>query len=138
MPRQPELRKDARSWLIYDSENMEGAVRALEMVALGIVGQHYRNHPDLAMRGIANTMLKLAKARMEVGLGLKGDGTTDELREATRCATAVFEFLDGKRTEYPVAEADQLYATLFHLDSRLSQAGLSGPGTLRAIARGET
>ena len=139
MARQPTLRKDARSWLIYDSENAEAAVRALEMIALGMVGQRYKDHPDLALRGIANSMLKLAKARVEVGLGLvQGEGTTDEIREATRCALAVFEYLGGSRPEYPVAEADQLYATLFYLDSRLKQAGLSGPGTLRETARGDS
>jgi len=138
MPREPSLRKDARSWLIYDAQNTEGAVRALEMIALGMVGQTYKDHPDMALRGIANSMLKLAKARTEIGLGLvQGEETTDELREATRCALAVFEYLGGSRPEYPVAEADQLYATLFYLDSRLNQAGLSGPGTLRETARGD-
>lgn len=135
------LRKDARQWLIYDDASVEAGVRALEQMSLGVVGRHYAAHPDQAMRGIANAMLKLSKARMEAGLGLiRGVGTTDELLEATRCATAVFDWLgsDPKdETPYPVAEADQLYALLFHLDSRLNGAGLSGPGIKRKLARGD-
>lgn len=134
------LRKDGRQWLIYDDASVEAGVRALEAIALGIVGANYQNHPDLAMRGIANAMLKLSKARMEAGMGLiKGEDTTDELLEATRCAFKVFDYL-GDRTEttpYPIAEADQLYALLFYLDSRLNGAGISGPGIKRRLARGD-
>ncbi len=134
------LRKDGRQWLIHDDVSIEAGVRALEMVSLGIVGTNYKNHPDLAMRGIANAMLKLSKARLEAGYGLiKGEETTDELLEATRCAFRVFEYLGDRTGEvpYPVAEADQLYALLFYLDSRLNGAGISGPGIKRKLARGD-
>jgi hypothetical protein len=134
------LRKDGRQWIIYDDASIEAGVRALEMVALGIVGANYRNHPDLAMRGIANAMLKLSKARLEAGYGLiKGEEPSDELLEATRCAFKVFDYLGDRKQEtpYPIAEADQLYALLFHLDSRLNSAGISGPGIKRKLARGD-
>jgi hypothetical protein len=134
------LRKDARQWLIYDDASIEAGVRSLEMVSLGIVGANYQNHPDQAMRGISNAMLKLSKARLEAGYGLiKGVETSDELLEATRCAFRVFEYLGDKTGEipYPVAEADQLYALLFYLDSRLNGAGISGPGIKRKLARGD-
>lgn len=135
------LRKDARQWLISDDDSIEAGVRALEMIALGIVGSNYANHPDIAMRGISNAMLKLSKARLEAGYGLiEGVETTDELLEATRCAFAVFDFLSDRedKTPYPVAQADQLYALLFHLDSRLNSLGLKGPGLFRRLARGDT
>ena len=134
------LRKDGRQWLIYDKGSVEAGVRALEQVALGVVGRDYKAHPDQAIRGIANAMLKLSRARAEAGLGLvKGAETTDELVEATRCATAVFDWLgaDPATEQYPLVEADQLYALLFHLDSRLNGMGLSGPGLFRRLARGE-
>jgi len=134
------LRKDARQWLIHDHDSIEAGVRALEMIALGIVGSNYQNHPDLAMRGIANAMLKLSKARLEAGYGLiEGVETSPELLEATRCAFKVFDFLGDRdeKTPYPVAEADQLYALLFHLDSRLNSMGLKGPGLFRRLARGD-
>ena len=135
------LRKDARQWIIWDDASIEAGVRALEMISLGIVGANYCNHPDPAMRGIANAMLKLSKARLEAGYGLvKGQDTTPELMEATRCAFAVFDYLGDRtvgNTPYPTAEADQLYALLFHLDSRLNAAGISGPGIKRNLARGD-
>jgi len=133
------LRKDGRQWLIDDNDSIEAGVRALEAIALGIVGSNYQNHPDAAMRGIANAMLKLSRARMEAGMGLvKGEDTTPELLEATRCAFRVFDYLGDRKQEtpYPVAEADQLYALLFQLDSRLNGMGLSGPGMKRKLARG--
>ena len=139
MSRDPmPLRKDGRSWLIYDNDSVEAAVRALETISLGMVGQLFRAHPDPALRGIANSMLKVGLARVEAALGMVKDvETTDELREAVRCAQAVLDYMAGNRNDYPVAEADQLYAALFHLDSRLNGMGLSGPGILRRLARGE-
>lgn len=131
------LRKDPRGWLIYERGPVEATVRALEVAALGIVGRRLASHPNLSVRAIGNVMAKLAAGRLRCGLGLvPGVPTTEDRRLALQWAMKVTGWaLDGG--EAPLSELDELHGVVFHLDSRLNSAGLSGPGWERDLGRGD-
>lgn len=131
------LRTDPRQWLIYERGPVEATVRALETMALGIVGRTLAKHSSLPVRGIGNLMMRLAESRVRCSLGLvPGVETTDDRATATRWAIAVSNFALGDGPE-PVQELDELHAAVVHLDSRLQSAGLTGPGWIRDLGRGD-
>lgn len=131
------LRRDFRQWLIYDEPSVGAVVRALEVVALGMVGRRFAQHQNISVRALGNVMARLAEARLRCALGLVKDvGTTPERRLAMEWAMQVAEWANNGGVE-PVGALDELHAAVFHLDSRLNSAGLAGPGWIRDLGRGD-
>ena len=131
------LRSDVRQWLIYERGPVEAVIRALEVVTLGMVGRRWANHPTLQVRAIGNVMLRLADTRLRAGLGMvDGCPTTLDRRTALQWALKIADHVEGNSPE-PVEELDEFHAAVFHLDSRLSGAGISGPGWIRETGRGD-
>lgn len=131
------LRKDYRQWLIYDEPSVGATVRALEVVALGMVGRRFAQHENISVRALGNVMTRIAEARLRCALGMVKDvETTPERRVAMEWALQVSEWANNGGPE-PTVALDELHAAVFHLDSRLNGAGLAGPGWIRDLARGD-
>jgi len=129
------VRTDRRQWLIYDRLGVTATVRALEVLALGIVGRSFESHPVMAVRALGNAMSKIADARTRHMLGLiKGEDTTDQARAAVETIVQLSGWLAGERPE--PEGLDDLYGAVFWFDSRLNGAGLSGSGWLRDLGTG--
>lgn len=134
------LRHDPRQWLIHQRGPVEAVVRALEVMALGMAGRQLAKHPHQSVRAVGNLMLRLASARAGCALGLsKGVDTSEDRRTAMQWAVQVSNWAmsPDPRTEPPVQALDELHAAAFQLDSRLNSAGLSGPGWVRDLGRGD-
>jgi hypothetical protein len=127
------LRDDARQWLIYQEPQMGAVMRALEMAALGMCGRVLARSSKRSARGVGNFMAKVAEARMRT---MTQQGGVSEAAVLT--VAAAMQFWQYGNDD-PAAEraADEVYATVFQLDSRANGAGITGPGTIREAIRGD-
>lgn len=131
------LRTDERQWLIYDDETLGAVMRGLEAIALSIVGRSLQRNRVEAVRAIGHFMGRVADARfaeME-----RNDGAQ---QVAARHLRTIFGWLSrqqatGLDLPAPQAELDQVYASVFRLDSRAQSAGVVGPGVHRQAVRGD-
>lgn len=129
------LRTDERQWLIYDDEVLGAVMRGMEAMALHLAGGPLTKHPSQPVRAIGHFMQRVAAARLaEMG---KNDGaqavTVHHLR-------TVFQWLGYQQRGLALPEPpelDELYASVFRLDSRAQSAGVVGPGVHRTAVRGD-
>ena len=132
------MRTDPRQWIIDDRPTVAAAVRALETLALGIVGKSLARNRRIEVRAIGNVMMRLSAARMRANLGaVNGYQPSDEQQATFRALSQVAVWLQDQTAEPPVAALDQFHAAVVHLDSRLQSAGLSGAGWVRELGRGD-
>lgn len=128
------LRTDERQWLIYGEEQQGAVMRGLEAWALLLAGARMRQHPLLPLRAIGTFMRKVGEQRL---------AEMDRNDGAQRVVAGQVKHLLGALagrvpwTADTDRDADELYATVFHLDSRATGAGMTGEGTHRAAVRGD-
>jgi hypothetical protein len=126
------LRSDPRQWLIYDEETQGALVRGLETMALQMVGQTLRRNKDMKVRAIGNVMLNVADARLRDAAREPGSIRDTVIKHLAR----IMGWLSG-RASYPAIQLDEVHAALYQLDHRMRSAGISGPGHIRDLARGD-
>ena len=130
------LRNDPRQWLIYERKSVTSVVKALEILALGIVGKSLASHPSLQVRGLANLMSRVSDARLRTMLGLVGD-VPDEDRASAEGVVKILAWLSGEIKEPPVEILDEFHAAAFWIDHRAGMSGITGGGWERELIRGE-
>jgi NADPH-dependent ferric siderophore reductase len=130
------LRADDGQWLIEDEAAIGATVRALETFALGAIGQLWERHDDESVRALGNVMSRIGDARTRHMLGNLKQETTPEAAAAMRFIIQVAGWMVGER-DRPVAALDQLHAAAFAFDRDAASAGISGPGWLRELLRGD-
>lgn len=133
------LRTDERQWLIYDEEVMGAVIRGLEAWALMIAGTRLRKGhrgPDRikAMNAIGRFMQKIADQRLTE---MKRNGGAQE--QVADWILLVSKWAAGKTLYTPdIGRAlSEIYATIYHNDSRVNSAGVRGPGIHRQAVRGD-
>lgn len=125
------LRKDIRSWLIYDEESTGSVFRALEAAALAGMGHRLASHEAIEVRAVGNVMKRIAVTRIRTA---RREGGVRW--EAMEKMTKVMMYAFGQAP--PNAEAlDEIHATVFRIDQKLNSAGSVGPGVERADVRGD-
>lgn len=131
------LRSDFRQWLIHDEPSCRAALRAVETLAMMMVGPKLARHEDVEIRAIGSVMLKFADTHMRAATGgVEGFEPNEADRAAMENLLLVIPYL-GDETPKPTQALDELHAALFHLDSRLNGMGVAGPGVFREMARGD-
>jgi hypothetical protein len=100
-------------------------------MALAMVGRRLTNHHHISVRAVGTVMQRLAAARTRHHLA-----GTDDQRTSLQHVIAVANWaIDGGPE--PTVALDEVHAAVFHLDSRLVSAGMSGPGWERDLGRGD-
>ncbi len=129
-----KLRHDPRQWLIYGEGETTAVARALEVLALGIVGRSLAQSPVVQVRAMGNFMMRWSDTRLRYMLGMLGD-VSDEQRAAGEALIQISGFLSGATNE-PTEALDEFHAAVFSLDSKLKEMGIKGDGWMRELARG--
>lgn len=128
------LRSDFRSWLIYDEEVTGAVARGMEAYALSVTGQKLARHPDSAIRGFGNLMVRIGEQR---GLDMLDKGGASEVAFKWLMFLGV-HLNGGQHDEVKCAQAlDELWGNAFHVNSRVTNAGIIGPGVHRQAVRGD-
>ncbi len=131
------LRTDERQFLIYNDEAIGAVIRGLEAWGLMVLGTRLRQTgPDRikALNGIGAFCQKVADQRLTE---MKRNGGAQEV--AADWILLISKWAAGKTPMTPdIARAlDEIYSVAFHTDSRVSGAGIVGPGIHRKAVRGD-
>lgn len=125
------LRKDLRSWLIYDDDSIGAVFRALETAALAGLGHRLVSHEAIEVRAVGNVMKRIAATRIKTA---RREGGVRY--EAMEKMAKVMAYAFGQAP--PDVEAlDEIHATVFRIDQKLNQSGSVGPGVHREGVRGD-
>lgn len=128
------LRTDDRQWLIHQEENVTAGMEAIEIMALTVTGSLLANRPEVEMRAIGNIMMRWADARQRT---LSGEEASDLEQAAVSHATDILDWMGGQGGDEPDQALSELHAVAFAFDSQLQNAGITGEGWYRTLARGE-
>ena len=131
------LRSDLRQQLIADDDAYGAVVRGLEVWALKVFGTRLRERGadrNRYLNGIGTFCQKVADQRL---VEMKRVGGAQEV--VADWILLVSKWAAGKTVMTPdVARAlNEIYWTVFQLDSRVNGAGVRGPGVHRAAVRGD-
>jgi len=131
------LHTDERQGLIYGDEAIGAVVRGLEAWGLMVLGTRLRQTgPDRikALNGIGAFCQKVADQRL---IEMKRNGGAQEV--AANWILLISKWAAAKTPLTPdISRAlDEIYWTVFHIDSRASSAGMEGPGVIRQAIRGD-
>ncbi len=133
------LRTDERQFLIYDDEVLGAVVRGLEAWALMIAGTRLRKDHRGADRirslnAIGKFMQKIATQR--VAEMQRNGGAQQQVAE---WIFLISKFAAGKTPWSPDIDRalNEIHGTITHNNSRVHNAGISGPGVPRAAVRGD-
>lgn len=131
------LRTDERQWLIYDDEVLGATIRGLEAWGLMVLGTKLRNvGPDRirATNGIGAFCQKVANQRLTE---MKRNGGAQE--QVADWILIVSKWAAGKTplTSDVARALDEFHAVSTYNDSRVSGAGVLGPGVHRQAVRGD-
>ena len=131
------LRLDTRQQMIYGGREMGAVIRGLEAWALMVLGTKLRNrgpNRNKALNGIGAFCQKVADQRL---VEMKRNGGAQEV--VADWILIISKWAAGKSPLTPdVARAmDEIYWTVFKIDSRVNNAGVRGPGIHRQAVRGD-
>lgn len=128
------LRTDDRQWLIYDDESLGAVMRGLEVWGLAVAGNLLKNHKVQPLRGIGNFMGRVADSRLSM---MKKNGGAQEV--VADWILIVSKWSAGRSPMTPDVKRalDEMWASVYRLDSRANAAGVIGPGDHRIAVRGD-
>jgi len=130
-----KLRQDERQWLIYQEDSVIAAIRALEVLGLGLAAPYLATHGLISLRALGNVAAKLARTRIQIMLS----SDNPYMRVAGEHVGTIFRVLADNPPESSDESAlDELHAALFWFDSILNTAGTNGPNWFQSLARGES
>lgn len=131
------LRLDSRQQLIYHDDAYGAVIRGLEAWALMVFGTRLRDKRkdrNKHLNGIGAFCQKVAGQRIHE---MKRNGGAQEV--VADWVLVVSKWAAGKSPYTPDVERalNEMYWTVFKLDSTINGAGVLGPGVPRAAVRGD-
>ena len=131
------IRKDKRQWLIYQETPVREVVKGIEVFLMGLGATALINHPEIALRALANVGRNISDTRMAMWSGqMKGYEPSEDERQVASHLAELIVWMAGEGPK-PETVLDDFHATGVWIDKRANAAGVIGEGWYREVIRGD-